>query len=496
MQKTTAVVVPLISVDRRAQRPLHRQIYDAYRTAILRNELRSGQQVPSSRLLADELGISRIPVLSAYAELLAEGYFETRAGAGTFVSRSLPEHLTVCEVTTARPSFEQTGERRVSRRSEAIPLLQNRPWVLGKGAFSIAHQAFEQYPLETWCRLVSRYARQLRPASLQYGPPAGRKDVREALCTYLRSARGVHCEPEQIIMVSGSQQALHIAAQALLDPGDSVWMEEPGYWLAHRVFALAGARLVPVPVDEDGMNVAAGIKLRRRARLAFVTPSHQFPLGVTMTLARRLQLLEWAQKTGAWIIEDDYDSEFRYQSRPLASLQGLDSSARVIYVGTFSKVLFPSMRTGYMVVPPDLVDRFLAVRNAVDVTPPDLHHAVLAQFIEGGHFGRHLRRMRALYGERCAVLRNSIQKIFGSDLQILGDQSGMHLTVTLPDGMSDTELATRAVDKQLWLWPLSTLYLGASRRQGLLLGYGGVSSREIPRGVRLMHEVFGEMRAK
>src|SRR5690606_12926366 len=218
--------------------------------------------------------------------------------------------------------------------------------------------------------------------------------------------------PEQILIVSGSQQALAIAALALLDPGDRVWPEDPGSWLAQRVFTLAGVKIVPVPIDGDGLDVAAGIKLFRRARLAFVTPSHQFPLGSTMSLSRRLKLLEWAQSVGSWIIEDDYDAEYRYESRPISSLQGLDGDNRVIYVGTCSKVLFPALRLGYMVVPPDLIDRFISVRQSVDVAPPDLHQAVLAEFIEAGHFARHIRRMRTLYGERRALLEENIRKVF------------------------------------------------------------------------------------
>jgi GntR family transcriptional regulator/MocR family aminotransferase len=490
MKKISTALMPVISVDRRSKRPLHRQVYDAYRTAILSGELRSGQQVPSTRLLAQELGVSRIPVIGAYEELLSEGYFESRTGAGTFVSRLLPEKLTACEPSSASAHSQRTKVRPISRRSAALPAIERPPWLTGKGAFSIGQPAFDHFPIHIWSRLVARQSRNLRMTSLQYGPVAGRQDLRSALAAYLRSSRAVHCEAEQILIVSGSQQALQIAALALVDPGDRVWFEDPGYWLAQRVFQLAGARIVPVPVDEEGLNVAAGIKLARKARLAFVTPSHQFPLGTTMSLPRRLQLLEWAQTNGAWIIEDDYDSEYRYESRPIASLQGLDTDARVIYVGTFSKVLFPSLRAGYLVVPPDLVERFLTVRQTIDVSPSDLNQAVLAEFIEAGHFARHIRRMRNLYGERREALDTNIRKFFGSDLEIHGAESGMHLTVTLPKGMRDRDVALRAAAQNLWLWPLSPAYLGPSPRQGLMLGFGGVSAQEIPRAVRFMHEVL------
>jgi GntR family transcriptional regulator / MocR family aminotransferase len=490
MKKISTALMPIISVDRRSKRPLHKQVYDAYRTAILSGELRSGQQVPSTRLLAQELGISRIPVIGAYEELLSEGYFETRTGAGTFVSRLLPDKLTVCEPSLASAQSERTRVRPISQRSAVLPPIDRSPWLMGKGAFNIGQPAFDQFPIHIWSRLVARQARNLRTASLHYCTVAGRPDLRSSLATYLRSSRAVRCEPQQVMIVSGSQQALQIAALALLDPGDRVWMEDPGYWLARRVFQLAGAQLVPVPVDEEGLDVAAGVKAARKARVAFVTPSHQFPLGTTMSLPRRLQLLDWARNNGGWIIEDDYDSEYRYESRPIASLQGLDTDARVIYVGTFSKVLFPSLRTGYMVVPPDLIDRFLAVRQAIDVSQTDLNQAVLAEFIEAGHFARHIRRMRTLYGERRAVLDESIRKHFSTDLQIHGAKSGMHVTVTLPRGMRDREIAQRAAQQNLWLWPLSPMYLGTSPRQGLMLGFGGVSVQEIPRAVRLMQQVL------
>lgn len=491
MNKIATALIPLITVDRQADRPLHRQIYDAFRAAILRGELRSAQQVPSTRVLARELGVSRIPVVGAYEELLSEGYFESRTGSGTFVSRSLPEKLTLCEPDASQAQSAQAA-RAGSQRSDALPPLDNSPWLLGKGAFSVGQLAYDHFPIQIWSRLLARQARSLRPASLQYGLSGGRMDLRETLAGYLRSARGVRCEPEQILVVGGSQQALQIAALALLDPGDKVWMEEPGYWLAQRVFALAGARLIPVPVDAEGMNVAAGISLARKARVAFVTPSHQFPLGATMSLPRRLQLIEWARSNDAWVIEDDYDSEYRYESRPIASLQGLDPDARVIYIGTFSKVLFPSMRIGYMVVPHDLLSRFISVRQAIDVTQADLHQAVLNEFINEGHFARHIRRTRVLYGQRRTLLEENIRKGCGEEFEILGDQSGMHLTVAARKPMDDRAIAMRAAQRKLWLWPLSPYYLGPQARQGFLLGFAGVATEDIPRSVRLLLQVMRE----
>jgi GntR family transcriptional regulator/MocR family aminotransferase len=483
-------VIPLISIDRRERKPLHQQLYDGLRTAIIGGRLSGGQQVPSTRDLSKDIGVSRIPVLSAYSQLIAEGYLETRAGAGTFVSKSLPEQGTQCQALKARERQHGGIARRVSRRADALPKLLHAPWVTGRGPFSLSQLALDHFPLGLWSRLVGRCAKNARVSSLSYGEPQGRYDLRCAIAAYLGSARAVRCTPEQIIVVSGSQQALQIAAWSLLDADDAVWIEDPGYRLARRVFELAGARVVPVPVDAEGLQVEAGQKKEPRARAAFVTPSHQFPLGVTMSAARRLQLLDWAQQSAAWIIEDDYDSEYRYESRPIASLQGLDNDARVIYTGTFSKVLLPSIRVGYMVVPEDLVERFVAVRQTIDLCPADLHQAVLAEFINEGHFARHIRQMRMIYGERRAALVASIAEHLSDELEIHGDESGLHLAALLKNRGKDREIALRAAEKELWLWPLSPSYLNSNPRQGFILGFGGVPAAQMPKAARLFREVL------
>ncbi len=279
----------------------------------------------------------------------------------------------------------------------------------------------------------------------------GFEPLREAICVYLRTARAVKCDPSQVMIVSGSQQALEISSRVVLDRGDAAWIEEPGYWLTRSVLRGAGAKMVPVPVDEEGLNVAAGMKMRRKARAAFVTPSHQYPLGVTMSASRRMHLLDWAQRAGAWVIEDDYDSEYRFENMPIASLQGLDSHSRVIYIGTFSKTLFPSLRLGYLVVPKDLVERFVAVRHALDLTPPYLQQAVLNDFMREGHFARHIRKMRALYHERRTALVESLEKEFGGEMEIWGAQAGMHLVAELPEDRewNDVEIATAAAAKKV-----------------------------------------------
>jgi GntR family transcriptional regulator/MocR family aminotransferase len=292
------------------------------------------------------------------------------------------------------------------------------------------------------------------------------------------------------MIVSGSQQALELSARVLLDPGSRVWIEEPSYRLTRDVLTLAGCRLVPVPVDKDGLDVAAGLRLSPKARAAFVTPSHQYPLGVTMSASRRLQLLDWAQSPGSWIIEDDYDSEYRYESMPIASLQGLDAHSRVIYIGTFSKVLFPSLRLGYLVLPPDLVDRFMAIRRTMDIGPPSFYQEVLADFISEGHFARHIRKMRVLYRDRRSKLVDSLRKELGPSIEILGGEAGMHLAMTMPSGGRDLEISERAARQGLWIWPLSPAYLGRPLRQGFVLGFGGTAAAEIPRAVRKLRDLL------
>jgi GntR family transcriptional regulator / MocR family aminotransferase len=489
MKKVANGIAPIIALDRHAAKPLHRQIYDAYRTTIAGRNLRPGEKVPSSRDLALQLGVSRVPVLNAYAQLLAEGYLESRSGSGTFVSSSMTDQLTSCKHNGHQAKIH-SGPRTVSQRSALLPPFKLAPWLTGWGAFSVGQLAFEHFPFRVWAKLIARYSRNVRVSALHFSDPMGSDDFRKAIATYLRTARAVNCDAEQIMVVSGSQQALEITARVLLDPRDSVWIEEPGYILARQVLTIAGARLIPVPVDDEGLNVAAGIERCRNARGAYVTPSHQFPLGVTMSASRRLQLLEWAQKYGAWVIEDDYDSEYRYEGLPISSLQGLDRNSRVIYIGTFSKTLFPSLRLGYMVIPPDLVNRFVAVRHAMDVYPPHLYQSVLTDFINEGHFSRHIRRTRMVYAERRNTLVGAIQEEFGPQTELVGAQAGMHLVFTINNKLRDREIAGRAARENLWLWPLSPSYLDRNLRQGFILGFGSAVTRDIPKRVRQLRRMI------
>lgn len=477
MKKAPSGLSPVIGVSKNASKSLHRQVYEGYRQAIMDGSLRAGQRVPSTRVLATELGISRIPVISAYAQLVAEGYFEGRIGSGTVVSQSLPARI-VAPPSASRPAaVHRSSERKVSKRCKCLPGAEGfyRRRVM---PFSVSQIAFEHFPLRTWNRLIMLHSRRSSASSLDYGDPMGARDLREAIATYLRTARGARCEAEQIMIVGGSQHGLEIAARVLLDPGDPVWMEEPGYDFARRIFAMSGCPVVPVPVDTEGLNVAAGVKKCPGARAVLVTPSHQYPLGLTMSASRRLQLLDWAETSRSWIIEDDYDSEYRYEGMPVTSLQGLDRNERVIYVGTFSKVLFPSLRIGYVVVPADLVERFLAVRFAFDISPPTFLQMVLADFIRDGHFGRHIRRMRSVYRERRDALICCLREELSSAAHIEGGQTGLHLCLVL-NGVSDGDIAARAFPQNLSLTPLSRFYARRPGRQGLVLGFGSTPAEKM-----------------
>jgi GntR family transcriptional regulator / MocR family aminotransferase len=492
MAKRPNAFTPVITIERKRSQSLSSQIYRDIRNAIARGSLRAGQRVPSSRALSAELNISRIPILSAYAQLLAEGYFETRQGSGTFIRRELPESLTQCSRPTSKSPHKGFGARHIAKRALLFPPEDAMPWRGGLGAFGVHQPAFEEFPFAVWSRLVMHHSKGPSARAIHCIDPMGSKRLREALCGYLRTARAVQAEPDQIMIVSGSQQALQITANVLLDPGAPVWMEEPGYRLARNVFVGAGCRIIPVPVDDEGLNVAAGVKNHPNARVAYVTPSHQYPLGSTMSARRRMQLLNWSQSGSAWIIEDDYDSEYRFETPPVASLQGLDTNARVIYIGTFSKVLFASLRLGYIVIPPDLVERFAAVRYAMDIFPPYLFQEVIADFIYEGHFSRHIRRMRLLYEGRRRKLVELLTINCGNMLEIKGSAAGMHLTTVFRSHRDDVGIAQRAAALNLWLWPLSTSYVTKNSRSGLVLGYGNVAVQAIPRAVSKLRSVLGQ----
>ncbi len=484
-KKVAAVPAPPIGLDRASTVPIHRQIYEGLREFILEGRLAPGTQLPSTRTLAEGMSVSRSTVVSAFSDLLAEGYLEGRVGSGTYVSRSLPEDL--LRVCSGRQHDSGHGrEGGLSRRGQVLastPATASRDRG-GARAFRLGVSALEEFPFEEWSRLASRRWRNPPRELLGYGDPAGYRPLREAIADHLGSSRAVRCSPEQVVVVSGSQQALDLAARVLLDPGDAAWVEDPGYVGARGALVGAGARIIPVPVDEEGLDVAAGDGKAPDARLACVTPSHQYPSGVTMTLARRLELLRWAERSDAWIVEDDYDSEYRYSGRPLEALQGLDGAGRVIYVGTFSKVLLPSLRLGYLVVPPDLTEAFANARELADRHSPSIEQAVMADFIVESHFARHIRRMRILYAERQDALVEAATEELAGLLAICPAEAGMHLLGRLPEGTDDRDASRRAAGQGVEAPALSAHSIEASPAPGLLLGYATTKPGEIRKGVR------------
>jgi GntR family transcriptional regulator/MocR family aminotransferase len=472
-----------LPVDRAAGVPLHRQIYEGYRRAILDGRIRPGQRVPSTRALAEDLGVSRLPVLAAYDQLLHEGYLAARPGSGTFVSDAVPDDL----LRSPAPA----GSRPRPVRAAPRPAPRARDYG-GLGPFRVSLPALDQFPHAAWARMVARHAHALSHAQMAYSDPAGTTALRVAVADHLRTARGVRCEADQVLVVSGSQAALRITAAALLGEGDRVAMEEPGYPFARAALGANGAETVPVPVDEEGLSVARLRRSERRVRAVYVTPSHQYPLGMSLTAARRFALLEWAARREAWVIEDDYDSEYRYVSRPLGALQGMDPNERVVYIGTFSKVLFPALRMGYLVVPPALWQRFMEVRTTFDLLSPTLYQLVLAEFLSEGHFARHLRRMRGVYARRRAALLAGLARHCGGRLTVHNADAGLHIAVLLADGLDDREAVRRMAARGLTATALSPCYADQARaRSGLLLGFGGFTERRLVEATRVLGEVLG-----
>ena len=487
---------PPIALDAGGARPIYRQLYDWFQRAIVEGKLRPGQRVPSTRSLATELKVSRIPVLTAYEQLFAEGYLETFKGAGTTVAASIPQLEPASVNRTARPMAKRARPLRLARRVEkamAAPIGLVAP---PGTAFGTCQPALGEFPFEIWSSLIARHSRHMSSAAMGYGDVMGQWSFREAVAEYLGASRAVRCDPSQIMAIAGSQHGLQIAARTLLDQGDPVWMEDPGYPRARRAFWMAGAKLTPVPIDREGLDVRAGVRRSPRARAAYITPSHQYPMGMTMSATRRMQLLNWANRANSWIVEDDYDSEFRFAGHPIAALQGLGSDDRVIYVGTFSKVLFPALRIGYLVIPKALVKAFCVTRDNMDTFSPPLLQEVLADFIREGHFARHIRRMRMLYLGRQKTLITAIRSFLETPVEIVGTDTGMHLVALLPPNLDDVEISRRAAADGLAVTPLSTCYLHPGGRQGLILGYGGIDEQTIETSVKKLNAALRKSAAR
>jgi GntR family transcriptional regulator/MocR family aminotransferase len=474
--------------------PLYSQLYRALRRQILGGRMRPGARLPSTRWLATELGISRNTALLAYEQLIAEGYLTAESHAGTYVAAELPENLTF--VAADRVSRKHVVPSAVHLSSFAARVADDpvtasliRQILLRPPLpydFRYGRPSFADFPHATWDRTLARRARSRSIGDLDYGAPEGVAPLREELADYLHRARAVNCSPEQIIIVSGSQQAIDLAVRVLVDRGDRVVLENPHYFPARNVSRAAGATIEFVDVDDQGMKISDLAAKRGALKLVFVTPSHQFPTGALMPLGRRLELLAWANRTGAVIFEDDYDSEYRYSGRPVEALQALDESGRVLYSGTFSKTMFPGLRLGYLVVPNQLVEIFRSVKSLLDTACPTNTQLALAEFMRDGHFERHLRRSRARNAARCAVLLESIDRYLGTQVEVSGSEGGLHILLWL-NNLSmrrGTDMVERAEQAGVGVYPVGPFYSRPPKRTGLLLGYTSLTEKEIAEGIR------------
>ena len=462
-------------------RPRHQTLtnwlYGELRSAILEGRLAPGARLPASRDFASQYELSRGTVVSVLERLQAEGYITSRVGTGTWVNHV--EAPSPVRQATTTPAYIR---RVVSTYKRPRPWI-GLPLVEGVRPFRIGDPAIDEFPSEVWGRIAAQRARNFGSWLTKEADPRGYRPLRDAIAEYLRTSRGVRCAAEQIVLVSGIQQALDLLARLLLKKDDPVWMEDPGYFGASIAFDSVGARMIPVPVNEEGLSVSAGIKLCPDAKGAYVTPAHQFPLGVTMSLERRMALLRWASRAGAFVIEDDYDSEYRFEGPPVPALQSLDNHSSVIFIGSFSKTLFPALRVGYVVLPAPLADLFLSFRYRTDFRNSSFDQAVLCDFIVDGHLARHLRRMRNLYAERLAILMEGAKQHLGGLLEISNVRAGLYTIGYLKNGMTSRQAEKLAAAQGVEVLAVDRFTLRSPDPNALLLGFGGFDDLAIRQGL-------------
>jgi GntR family transcriptional regulator/MocR family aminotransferase len=466
---------------------LGRWLYDELRGAILDGRLKPGARMPSTRSLSKQYDLARGTVAAAFDSLKSEGYMEAKVGAGTFVTVHVPDQSMVAQAESVAAAVEPSKADLAQRGREAVRGVRLLPASRSIGkAFRSYEPAIDLFPVNLWSRVAGRVMRRAPRSLYGQGDARGYLPLRKAIAEYVGAARGVRCDAGQIVVTSGTQQGLDLISRMLLDPGDPVWMEDPGY--PGAVFALraAGAQIVPVPVDPEGLIVAEGRKRQLHAKMAYVTPANQFPLGITMSQERRLELLDWAAQENAWIVEDEYDAEYRYFGRPVPSLQSLDKSGCVVYAGTFTKMLFNSLRLGFLVVPERIADAFAAARASLDRHPPNLEQAILTDFILDGHFGHHVRRMRQIYARRMSVLCDSSREKLAGRLNVAETDSGMRTLGWIKTGQTEKELVERARSLGLEVIALSDFTMKHSHPGALILGFAGCPSAELKRGVGVL----------
>ncbi len=486
---------PPIILNKESPVPLKRQLYEEIRRLILTGVWPPGYKFPSSRILAEKLAISRPTINWACAQLLNEGYLQTFVGSGTFVNRELPEEF--LQATKGNTKIDAAQSESMPPLSAWGNFLLSWPGSQrGRGEFEIDFRepppSVKQFPISQWRKLlVKHYANDL--STLNYAQDSrGYYPLREAISQYLFRARAIHCQPEQIIIVTGAQQALSLIARVHLDPGDAIALEDPAYEGARHIFQSTGAHLWPIPVDQEGIETSTLEALETvKFKLLYLTPSHQVPLGPTLSLARRLKVLNWAQHTGTVIIEDDYDGEYRYAGRPIPALSALDSGNSVIYIGTFSKALFPSLRIGYLVVPERLLDIYSGAKKLSDNYSPLLEQSVLAEFINSGSLEKYIRRMRKHYELRREILVKALQDQFGESVNILGDSAGVFLSVRFKTDLDDSTIISQAAAVGVGIRTTSRDYLAdAYTKSEFFFGFGDLDENKIEEGVKRLAKII------
>jgi GntR family transcriptional regulator/MocR family aminotransferase len=464
--------------------PFFRQIYLGLRQAILAGTLRSGDRLPSTREMAEKLQVSRTVALLAYDQLLAEGYIIGRHGSGTYVSEGLNLERRKQSAPVARLRLSKFGHYAEETVSPVAHSLR-RP--LPRYDFAYGRTDMEIFPIAAWRRILLRNERRAALRDLDYGPAAGNSNLQEAIAAHVRKSRAVVCEPSQVIIVNGAQQAIDLAVRVLLERGDRVAIEDPQYRGARHALFAAGIRLCPVPVDRDGVVTS---RLPGHARAAFVTPSHQLPTGAVLTLSRRLELLAWAKHQNAIIVEDDYDGEFRYEGQPLESLQGLDPEGRVIYIGTFSRTIFPSLRIGYLIAPKSLVSAFAAAKWLCDRHTGTLEQRTLAEFIASGMYERHLHQVRRRNTSRRQALLDAVHKHIGNRAEITGEGAGAHIVLWPKRRVQEETVITKAIERGVGIYGVAAYYLRKPARPGFMIGYSRMKEADIREGIRRLSELL------
>jgi len=480
-----------LSINRRSpNQTLANWLYGELRRAILEGRLRAGVKLPASRDFAKLYHVSRGTVVNVFERLLDEGYLLSRVGVGTWVNSTVPFGKAPTRMTSEKPEYVRRVVFSYKKPKQFVG------WVRFPAVrpFGMGFPALAEFPADLWGRIAAKRSRAFRSWLREEDDGAGYRPLREAIAHYLGTSRGVKCNSDQVVIVSGVQQALDLLARLLLKPGDPIWMEDPGYFGASIAFDRAGARIVPVPVDDEGLSVSAGIKSCSDAKGVFLTPGHQFPLGMAMSLERRTEVLKWAARTGAFIIEDDYDSEYRFEGLPVPALQGLDQRLNVIFIGTFTKILFPSLRLGYIVLPPSLVDVFLSFRRGSDLRSSGFDQVVLTDFITEGHFGRHLRRMRNLYAQRLEALVEYGRRYLNGLLEIQDPKAGLYTAAFLQNGMGSREAESIASESGLETRAMDRFTLRPHDPKGLLLGFAAFEVKSIREGIIQLASALGRTR--